>query len=731
MQRSFAATILGIALVFVLSAVRHAPPPALPESADAAAFSAARARATQAFLVANGSRATGTAANEAARQVLVDRLRALGFEVEVASGFACGKHGTCAFVHDVVARRPGRRGDAKAVLLAAHYDSVLASSGASDDGLGVAAVVEAGRALAAAPPLERPIVLLLADGEEDGLLGARFFLEHRWAKTVGAVVNVDSRGSSGPSAMFETTDESAFVVGLLGGASNRPVTSSVFAEVYRRMPNDTDFTELRKLARGVNFANIGRVEHYHTKGDDLANSSPETLQHHGEQALAMTRAFAGADLEAMHPGRAIWFDVLAAFVVRLPEGAALPVAIAALALLGLGLARTRGSTPAQWAVAMGAFPAAAASGLAAAHATGVVLRAASAFPAVWIATPFWGLLAVFTVGVFAAASVMSLAHRFAPSRHVGLGVLGWWAVLGVVVAVVAPGAGHVFYVPALAAGIGALFPRGTPIVALAASIVAAILWVPFVSPLYDVVGLFAPVAVAAPLVLLTTTLVPPRVTTSRPVQLVTALVVLAASAMAIAVPKFTPAHAQRVNVTFAQDDDRARVLLDASWGPVSWGPEPRAMRDALGPSAVEPTFPWGFGRAAHAAAVPKLDLVTPLVEPIAAEADAVGEVRARLRSRRGATTLAFTWTNARDVTVEGRWTEPRGNLLAVMAVPPAGVVVRMTRNADKTPIELTVYDRSPGVPSNTVADAVVRARPAAATPSQDGDTTVTSTRARL
>src|SRR5690606_27421144 len=158
---------------------------------------------------------------------------------------------------------PGRDAALPAVLLTAHYDSVAAGPGASDDGLGVAALLEAGRALAEGPRPRRSIVAVFTDAEESGLLGASAFVrDHPLARTVGTTVNVDARGSRGPSQMFETSTGNDGLVALVAGAVSRPVTTSLFYEVYRRMPNDTDFTLTKTVAAGVNFANTAGIEHY-------------------------------------------------------------------------------------------------------------------------------------------------------------------------------------------------------------------------------------------------------------------------------------------------------------------------------------------------------------------------------------------------------------------------------------------------------------------------------------
>ena len=159
------------------------------------------------------------------------------------------------------------------VLISAHHDSVMAGPGASDDGVGVATIVETARALAAGSRPKRTIVALLTDGEEAGLTGAEAFVRsHPLAKNVRATVNVDARGSTGPSQMFETSRGNAWLVPLMSDYLERPVTTSLYYEVYRRMPNDTDFSITKQIAGGVNFANIEKIENYHTPHDDLAHA---------------------------------------------------------------------------------------------------------------------------------------------------------------------------------------------------------------------------------------------------------------------------------------------------------------------------------------------------------------------------------------------------------------------------------------------------------------------------
>ena len=60
------------------------------------------------------------------------------------------------------------------------------------------------RILKAGPRPRNSILFLADDGEEQNLLGARLFADSPQAARVRAVVNLEARGASGPSLMFET-----------------------------------------------------------------------------------------------------------------------------------------------------------------------------------------------------------------------------------------------------------------------------------------------------------------------------------------------------------------------------------------------------------------------------------------------------------------------------------------------------------------------------------------------
>jgi Zn-dependent M28 family amino/carboxypeptidase len=103
-----------------------------------------RARARKRSGVAGGAAPSGSAGNSARRRYILQRLSARGIAADVhitdAVVSLLGRV-VAARVHNITARIPGsgRRG---AVMLSAHYDTVRNAPGASDDGAGVATLLE-------------------------------------------------------------------------------------------------------------------------------------------------------------------------------------------------------------------------------------------------------------------------------------------------------------------------------------------------------------------------------------------------------------------------------------------------------------------------------------------------------------------------------------------------------------------------------------------------------------
>ncbi|HNQ90380.1 MAG TPA: M20/M25/M40 family metallo-hydrolase [Verrucomicrobiota bacterium] len=296
------------------------PAPHPPDAADET-FSAGRAFA-HVEATARKPHPSGSIENLSVREHLAAQFRQLGLTVTVQDGVERGVR-----LGNVYAELPGTNGMAPPVLLVAHYDSVPAGPGAADDMAGVAALLETARAMKAGGRLRNSLAFLVTDGEERGLLGAKLFVrEHPelW-QDVRVVVNLEARGNRGPVLMFETGAGNRGLVKAFGRVCANPLGTSVSQDVYRRLPNDTDFTVfLRAGKRGYNLSFYWGLEYYHTARDTPVNLSQRSLQHEGDTVLALAQYLGRADAAVWEElGRdedSVYFTIWRGLLLEYPIG---------------------------------------------------------------------------------------------------------------------------------------------------------------------------------------------------------------------------------------------------------------------------------------------------------------------------------------------------------------------------------------------------------------------------
>jgi hypothetical protein len=453
-------SLVVLALALALGWVRMQPPRAVGVDAPLEAFSAGRALAVlRDLLVEDQPRPVGSAQNARVRERIVVQLGGvLGYEVAVQGATPCGEDDgerVCTTVWNVLARMPGRE-EGPVLALMAHYDSVPAGPGVADDGSGVATILELARILKEEGPYRNPILLLFTDGEEAGLLGARAFLrEHPWADEVGVVINLEARGSSGQSLMFETSPDNAWLIDAYAASVPFPASNSLMYEIYRIMPNDTDLTPFKEAGiAGLNFAFIEDGIYYHTAQDNFAHLDAGSLQHHGENALAVARRLAEMDLSVQPPGNAIYMDVLGLGIVRWPEAWTLPLILVAAALLVFAtwrLVRERRMTLGGLGLGtLAAFLTILTSILLGLGLTWLILALAG------VPQPWWGRPLPTRIALWAGAMLSGLLAGAAFGRRAGfwgLGLGAWllWLILSVVLNLALVGGTVVLLVPAMAA----------------------------------------------------------------------------------------------------------------------------------------------------------------------------------------------------------------------------------------------------------------------------------------
>ncbi len=462
---------LIIAFLFVATCVLFAervsrPPRAIPESAPPTVFSAERAM-KHLLAIAQRPRPIGSAEHDRVRDYLVAQLRNLGLEPQIQNATGvCTRSADAGRVQNILARMPGRQNGGPAVVLVAHYDSVEAAPGAADDGAGIVAILESIRALGAGAPLLHDVIVLFTDGEEYGLLGAAAFVrEHPWAKDVAIVLNFEARGTSGRSLMFETGPGNLDAVRVLRTVPG-VTAGSMFVTVYRTMPNDTDLSELSLLGTpALNFAFGDGADRYHTSYDDVSHLNTGSLQHHGEQALALARAFASGSLPRPRTGDAVFFELPAIGLVIYSEKWVMPLALVAATLTLVVIIRSRHES-ARFGrdILMGtaATLGAVILSVAAAYLTGLIISFLhTKLP--WGGAPawspvYWAAIAMLSLAISTACYV-AVRHR-ATVGGLHVGALLVWTLLSLAAAAVAPGSSYLFTWPALVVALAALLADG-------------------------------------------------------------------------------------------------------------------------------------------------------------------------------------------------------------------------------------------------------------------------------
>lgn len=526
----------ALGVILVLTAWQLQGPIPLAPNAPADRFSAARAVSVLAEILREQvPHPVGSPANGIIRRRIESRFQRLGYQTEIQRELVCNGTPACATVENILATRPNDPGPY--VLVAAHYDSVAAGPGASDDGVGVASLLEVARAIGEAPGL----AFLVTDGEEAGLLGAEAFVKSPWKDRVRIVVNAENRGTSGPAFLFETSRGNAGLMPAIRSIRN-PFASSLFYAIYERLPNDTDVTVFKRGGmQAMNFAAIGDVAWYHTPLDDLAHVNTRTVQHHGDNLLSVTRLLLRGVQRTS--GNAEFFSIPGWTVIWWPQAWTLWISAATLILIVAG---SRGESPR--AIATGAALAiltvAGASSFALLLAWFAHLRAGTAE---WLAFPQGIVVAMWMSAIAVSLIVLTLpAQRNRRATWTGAGVA--WSVAAIGSAWALPGATYLFLVPALAFALCLVFRARPLVAALVTSIAAASVLFLVALFLYPAMGRSSLVPIAIVIALVTTTFVP--LLECRTYRLAAGAAVLAVSGalLTLLLPAFTELRPRRAPI---------------------------------------------------------------------------------------------------------------------------------------------------------------------------------------
>lgn len=725
--RSWKLTLTSVAALTVLgllSLISVLPPAPLPRDAPADEFSARRAF-DHVRAIGQEVHVAGSPAASSVRQHIVDTLAGLGVRSRVQDGVgatgALGDTFGLAHVTNVVATIPGTA-PSGTMFLVAHYDSVQVSYGANDDGAGVSTLLETLRALKASPPLTNDVVAIFTDAEEACLCGAEAFVHDDPAgRSGGVVLNVEARGDSGPAIMFETAKGNAALIAHYAKVPY-PVGSSMAVEVYRILPNDTDFTPFRESGRftGLNTAYIDGSGVYHSPEDRPDYTSPRSLQHHGSNALALVRDLGDADLATLAKPSghdATYFPVLGS-LWRYPGWLVWPVAVLTLlAVAWSAIAAKRSSLSQRRRILGGA-------GLAIL----LILVTGVAAYLYWVALvairpgyspmidpwrPWW-----FRAGLLLLVAALLLGW-FALLRP-KLGTVALWigslfclALLGVLMAFVTPGGSYLVALPALAGalagiaalGLGDLKVEGEgPQLFLhtVGAALAVVVLAPIVLLFLPALGLASGAAAALFALLLGLCLLPvtDRIVPPGRAAIVPASVALLASigctGIGLLVDQFDARHPLPTQLMYALDADSKRAWwVSEEVEPSAWTSQYVGGHADL--SDEFPLLPDGVSTGPADVAslpAPKITVVSDT------STGGVRTVSLKVQPQRAVRLIALTATESviDRASVEGREVPIGDGRFDIVfhAPPPGGVEVTLDL-AEAQPLSLRVSDGSDGL----------------------------------
>lgn len=702
--------VLAAYILCGIGAIYMDAPPA-PAKADAAEFSLERAM-YHVRTVSREPHPVGSPAHDKVRDYILQVLRQEGYAPEVQTATATNKSlGQAATIENIAAVLKGA-GNGKAVMLAAHYDSVFTGPGAADDGAAVATLLETARILKSRPQFKRDVVFLFTDGEEIGLQGARAFVsENRLAQHVGTVLNFEARGTRGPVIIFESSDHNGWLIDKLAHAAARPVANSLSYEIYKRLPNDTDFTVFKQAGySGLNFAFIDGVVGYHTYLDNARNLDPASLQHHASYAVSLAAALAGADADDPRRENAVYFDVLGLGLVRYSKAAAVVLALFSAFLAGVVLRSATGKRivagrdlPRALAVIVAAIASAVAVAFTLSWGLGPLAAVSERVRAALLYHDDL-LTAAFVALALAAESATLVAARNRVSfRTSALTALAAWPILLVAASLFLPGSSYLLLWPLVfCAGAWLLLLRSAPrllrfseFVLVAAVAPAVVLTVPLVHKVFTAFGNRAAVPAAVllsfVLTLMLWQLAPHKMPHPwfLPGVLLFAATVFGASGLVMS--QFDKAHPKFDSLFYAADaDSEKQVWASHDDRPDEW--TSRFLSGPLGRAPMPDFFPGSPQRFLQAPA-PRLPFAPPSLVVTSDETSADRRrLRVRITSGRGASLLSVLIENkARpsDVLVNGKSID----LLPLRA----GTWLLQYYGARQDPIDLEFYSL-PGTP---------------------------------
>jgi hypothetical protein len=204
----------------------------------------------------------------------------------------------------------------QAILIDAHYDHLGIGppvdgdsiyNGADDDASGVVAALGAARALAGGPPPRRTVVFLATTGEEVGLLGTRWYIEHPVVPLEHTVANLEIEMIGRPDSLVGGPGK-GWLTGFERTTMGERLAAAGIPIVADPRPGQQFFLRSDNIAfarRGIpaqTLSSYGMHADYHTPADEVSRIDAAHLAAMVQAAARAARLLADGEAPAWKPG---------------------------------------------------------------------------------------------------------------------------------------------------------------------------------------------------------------------------------------------------------------------------------------------------------------------------------------------------------------------------------------------------------------------------------------------
>ena len=421
-------------------------------------FSAGRAM-QHVQVIAQKPHPIGSAEMLTVRAYLVEKLQAIGLKPEIQHTVTTSPyHSAPIMVDNILARIPGS-GDGQAILIVTHYDSVAYGPGAGDNGSGTAVLLETARALKFVPALHNDILLLFEDGEEIGYLGGfAFSRQHPWVQSVRIVIGLDT-AARGPVMILSADPGNGRLIEQISAAYRFPVANSFWlAAVNDVGGDDNETTPYKDLGiPGIAIEDPYAFGEKHSAADTVEKVNPASVQHMGDQTLALIRLLGNANLSQEQKPDVVFFTFWPFGVIDYPLSWSLPLVILASLVLILGVVLCVNRLPSNWGSlgngfvsALGTLLAAAFIGFIGSWLINQAYPVPNPYIEFFIPPAGWLYFGLF-LGLVVLLCWFAFSHKRQPKSQTGFfyGTLSIWIGLMWVTTILMPKMAYMFTWPAL------------------------------------------------------------------------------------------------------------------------------------------------------------------------------------------------------------------------------------------------------------------------------------------